>query len=112
MKEVKTAGDRCQYVVADYYGTGDGVTKAYLVTYAYATAEQREDGLSPTEVAKEQFKDCFGFFLASGAEVVGKNTFLENHAQFLPEYVKRVVTGDATMPANFQYEGKIHINYS
>jgi len=103
------------YVVSDYFGTGDGASKALLVTRAYPSAEDLDENYEPKYgkhvVATNQFREIFGSFLSHGAEVISKDDFLKRYDQFIPDFTKRVINGEVETPGNFKWFGEMHINY-
>lgn len=104
------------YVVSDYFGTGEGVTKALLVTRAYPSRNDLDENHEPLYgkhcIAMNQFHEIFGPFLSYGAEVISKEDFLKRYEQFIPDYTKRVINGEVDTPGNFKWFGEMHINYS
>jgi len=100
------------YVKSHYFGTGDGSTLGLLVTRSYATVEQRDQELTGEQIALAQFDQSFGSFLAIGAEVISRETFLSQHQDFIPEYVKKAVRQEIETPGNFKWSAELHINYS
>jgi hypothetical protein len=116
------------YLATDYYATGEGMTKALMVTRAYPSMEDYEeqpslDGLnynpgklklSKEEIAKREFKDTFGSFLAHGVEVMSKHDFFARFGQFIPGTVEKILNAESPedMPGNFKWHALTHLNYS
>jgi hypothetical protein len=104
------------YVVADYFATGEGVTKALLVTCAYPSTDDLDENYEPyygkNIIALKQFDKIFGEFLGKGAEVVSKEDFLKNYDRFIPAFTRSAIDGGIETPGNFQWSAKMHINYS
>lgn len=104
------------YVVADYFGTGEGVTKCLLITRAYPSIDDLDENYelrySSETVALKQFDEIFGSFFGRGADIYTKDLFLEQFEQFIPDFTKRVINNEVKTPGNFKWFAEMHINYS
>lgn len=108
-----TLSNRYQYVVGDYYATGEGRTVCILITRAYPNAEQRDRSDSAKLIAAQQFIERFGSFIASGAENLQYEDFLKRFGHMLPEVIKKILrAGRDDTPGNFTWASEYHINFS
>ena len=89
-----------QYIVSDYYATGEGRTVCILVMNA-----PPKEGMSSKLVAAKEFLEVFGNFYIRSAENLCKNDFFEKYGHYLPSFVLPI--GDA----HVHYSMKLHINY-
>lgn len=100
------------YVKSHYFGTGEGMTLGLLVTRAYPTKEQLDAGYTGEQIALAQFDKTFGSFLGIGATIISKETFLTEHQDYIPEFVRRAVREEIQTPGNFRWAAELHVNYS
>ena len=89
-----------EYLVSDYYATGEGRTVCILITPAFP-----KDGMSSKLVAAKEFLELFGNFYIRCAENLPKDIFFEKYGHYLPSFVLPI--GDA----HVHYSMKLHINY-
>lgn len=118
------------FIASTYFGTGEGITCAYLITYAYPDTE-RDYKIKPKvdldsgkfypgelkypreEVALLEFRDLFGDFISVDAEVLTQDEFFNHHPDVVPQRIRDVITGPKTnWPGNFKWHSSIHMNYS
>lgn len=107
-----------QFLVCDYYATGEGRTICLLITRAYAHADDYE-GTYPDYTYKNsakfraarEFIEHFGGWYAQGAENLPREEFLKRFGHFLPDVVKNMLT-DATQPGNLNFKQSFHFNFS
>lgn len=116
-----------QFVQSEYYATGEGVTRCFLITRAYPRVEDYvkpsyfdengewhyESDLRNTaaERALREFADIFGEFYAMGAEVVTQEEFFsEKTKQYIPPIIEKMVN-EKDQPGNFNWYDCFHINY-
>lgn len=88
-----------QYLVSDYYATGEGRTVCILITPAPATEH------SSKLVAAKEFLELFGNWYIKCAENLPKDDFFKRYGHYLPSFVLPI--GDA----HVHYSMKLHINY-
>lgn len=88
-----------QYIVSDYYATGEGRTVCILITPAFPTEH------SSKLVAAKEFLELFGNWYIRCAENLPKDVFFEKYGHYLPSFVLPI--GDA----HVHYSMKLHINY-
>lgn len=107
-----------QFLVCDYYGTGEGRTICLLITRAYPRADDYEGSypdITYKNTAKfraaREFINAFGGWLAQGAENLPREKFLEKYGHHLPEYAKNMLTSDE-QPGNFNFKQALHFNFS
>lgn len=116
------------FIICDYYATGEGTTKCFLVTRAnphtddYATKSRFEDGkFIPGELkntAKERamrdFAEQFGDYMALGAEYVSRDEFLsDKYKSYIPDFVRNIINAEPNrQPGNFVWHSEIHANFS
>lgn len=121
-----------QYLVSDYYATGEGRCVSILITMAtpkpddietpgtfgdvdgkvvYVPAVLKENHTSKVIAAKE-FIEQFGMYYARGAENVDKDIFWEKYKGYIPEYIKHMLDDVSGAPPAFNYYCQIYVNYS
>lgn len=117
------------FVASDYFGTGEGMTQALLITYAYPDRERDYEvepnydietntfypgvlKYSKEQVAILQFADLFGSWIAHGAESYTQEEFLTKYSGMIPDKVKRMLEPGATVPGNFKWYSEFHVNFS
>lgn len=114
-----------QYLVGDYYATGEGrtimilITKAYPRQEDYATESKFENGKFTPGILKEgmtervrairEFADQFGPYMAQGVQVLPQVDFLAKWGHMIPEAVKKNIGSDA---GNFNFSCSFHLNFS
>ena len=104
-----------QFIVSEYYATGEGKTVCVLITRAYPWAEdydkhQRVKSSVKFRAARE-FVVKFGGHMAQGAENLTREQFYDKVSHYLPEFVKNILN-DSEQPGNFNYAQEFHINFS
>lgn len=104
-----------QFIVSDYYATGEGRTVCVLITRAYPWAEDYAEDETIKRSAKfraaREFIVKFGRHAAEGAENLTREEFLDKVGHYLPEFVKNVLS-DSDQPGNFNYAQEFHLNFS
>ena len=118
-----------QFLVADYYATGEGRTVMLLITRAYPHADDYEtpgsyvDGVytpatmkkghTPKVIAAREFIEQFGGYFAQGAENLPREEFLKGFGHHLPEYVHKILAAEGNeRPGNFNFKQSLHLNFS
>ena len=116
-----------QFVVCDYFATGEGSTKMILITRAYPNSDDYEthgevvDGVyvpgtlknSAKFRAAREFIEEFGGYYAQGAENLSREEFLKRFSNHLPPYVEKILNAEAgDRPGNFNFKLQIHMNFS
>jgi hypothetical protein len=118
-----------QFLVADYYATGEGRTVMLLITRAYPHTDDYEtpgsyvDGVytpstmkkghTPKVIAAREFIEQFGGYLAQGAENLPREEFLKRFGHHLPEYVHKILAAEGNeRPGNFNFKQSLHLNFS
>ena len=106
--------DKIYFLLSDYYATGEGMTKAVLVTRAnpkpgdYINSDDYsnlETINTPEERAIKEFEEIFGIFLRRGVEI----TEYQKVERMLPEMVKNLISQNDGV---LKYYQKLYINYS
>lgn len=117
------------FVTCDYYATGEGSTRCFLITRAYPRPGDYE--VSPETVytngeyvynpgvvrigpgfrALREFAEVFGGFYARYAELPTYENFMAKYGHHLPEYLRKNLESDDP-PGNLNYFSKIHINFN
>lgn len=116
-----------QFIVSDYFATGEGRTVMLLITRAYPRQEDYatksyfdEDGFHLGELANtakfraaREFADEFGGYFLQGAENLPRTEFIEKYGHHLPEYVHTVLGAEGNdRPGNFNFKQRVHMNFS
>lgn len=120
-----------QFVVSDYYATGEGRTVMLLITRAYPHTDDYEThgsydsetkvytppvmkpGHSPKMIAGREFIEQFGGYFAMGAENLPREEFLKRYGHHLPEYVHKILAATGSdRPGNFNFKQSLHLNFS
>jgi hypothetical protein len=112
-----------QFVVSDYFATGEGRTICLLITRAYPGAEDWEERPSSENnwtgklkyskkfIAARIFVEKFGAYFAQGAENFPREEFLEKYGRHLPEIVLKLLNSE-DQPGNLSYSQEFHFNFS
>lgn len=117
--------DPYQFIVSDYFGTGEGSTVCILITRAYPTEDDYEippslDGLKfvPGKLrnsakfrATREFIESFDKWYSNYAENLSREEFLQRFSSHLPPYVERILTSGEG-PGNFNFKLQLHMNFS
>lgn len=114
-----------QFLVADYFATGEGRTVMILITRAYprqedyATESKFEDGKftpgilkkghTPKVRAAREFSEKFDGYYLSFAENIPEDDFLARWGHMIPEGAKKALSSDA---GNLNYHATFHLNFS
>lgn len=109
-----------QFLVCDYYATGEGRTICLLITRAYPRTDDYETGETKPEVknsakfrAAREFIEEFGGWYAQGAENLPREEFMQRFGHHLPEYAKNMLNKEGDeRPGNFNFKQQIHFNFS
>ncbi len=114
-----------QFMVCDYFATGEGRTLMLLITRAYPKQEDYatesyfdEDGFHLGELANtaefraaREFAEEFGGWYARGAENLSRKEFLECFGHHLPEHIHKMLASE-DQPGNLNFKQSFHFNYS
>lgn len=112
-----------QFLVADYFATGEGRTVMLLITRAYPHADDYEDYVltsSPPQYvvknsakfrAAREFIEEFGSYYAQAARNLSREEFLAGYCHFLPEVTKNMLTSES-QPGNMNFKQQFHFNFS
>ena len=114
-----------QFVVSDYYATGEGRTVCLLITRAYPwsddydkTSTQEGVDYCPTKLknnakfrAGREFIERFGGYLAQGSENLARAEFIKKYGHYLPGFAKNLLE-NPSQPGNFHFAQEFHLNYS
>jgi hypothetical protein len=118
--------DLYQFVVSDYFATGEGRTISILITRAYPRHDDyleqpsfdKDYNYSPgtlkttaEERAFREFEEFFDDFTARGGVVLYREEFLESYEQFIPEMLRKLLQ-DSQQPGNLNFKTKLHVNFS
>ena len=90
-----------QYLVSDYFATGEGRCISILIT-------QKAEKL---EAAKD-FLDLFGDWYLRGAENISHEEFWKKYHHYVPTYVKNLLEDVAGPPGAFNYYSQMYINFA
>lgn len=111
-----------QFVVCDYFATGEGRTICLLVTRAYPSGDDYAEAPSELNgwmgrlkyskklIAARIFVEKFGSFYARGAENLPREEFLEKYGRHLPEMVLKLLNSE-DQPGNLLYSQEFHFNF-
>lgn len=101
------------YIFSNYAATGEGQTVSMLITKAFPSAADRNpDGsvkFTREEIAVREFKDIFGDFFSSGAQIVEEHEFFQDVGDLIPETVKKLLQKQVV--GNFKWFSQVHVNY-
>lgn len=116
-----------QFLVADYFATGEGRTVSILITRAYPS---HEDYVNPSyfddngkwhfdettkntaeERAIREFQSEFGDWYVRGVEVLNREKFFKKVGHMMPDFVSKLLNDD-DQPGNFAFRQQFHMNYS
>lgn len=120
------------FVAATYFGTGEGMTVATMVTLAnprpnrdYSvepdfntdTMEYFPGVLSRTreEIALLEFKEQFSGMIGLCGKVLSQEEFLDKFSPHIPQHVIQFVTDwnkNGPSAGNYRWAGEMHVNYS
>jgi hypothetical protein len=119
-----------QYLVCDYYATGEGRTICLLITRAYPKPDDYEippdfvtdengkmqyvPGIlkySQKFIAARQFGERFGSWYLQGADNLPREEFIEKWGRFLPEPVLNLLNSE-DQPGNLSFSQEFHFNFS
>ena len=116
-----------QFIVCDYFATGEGSTKMILITRAYPHSDDYEtlgdivDGVYvPGKLkntakfrAAREFVEEFGGYYAQAAENLPREEFLKRFNNHLPPYIEKILNAkDGDRPGNLNFKLQIHMNFS
>lgn len=90
-----------QYLVSDYFATGEGRCVSILIT-------QEQDKLE----AAQSFYDLFGDWYGICAENMTHDEFWKKYCPYMPQYVKNLLEDVAGPPGAFNYYSQLYINFS
>jgi hypothetical protein len=101
-----------QYLVSDYYATGEGRTICLLITCGYTIQDDYlEDGATLKNSEKfrvaREFIEEFGYF-AQGAVNLSKEEFMKRYGKFVPDSVQYMLDE----PAKIRFIQRFHFNYA
>jgi hypothetical protein len=128
-KKSQLTDELYQYLVCDYYATGEGRTVCLLITRAYPHTDDYETrgnfdhgvytpgtlkkGMSDKTIAAREFVAEFGSWYAQGAENLIREEFLKRFGHYLPDYVHNILNAEVgEIPGNFNFKQTLHINFS
>lgn len=127
-----THTDRFHYLVADYFGTGEGRTVSLMITMLHPKGSEYsrkphsyqdelgqwhfdpgELGVSIDQVLRRQFSEVFSQWDANGMAVVSREKFMESYGLYVPKMAEEM-SRDAVedVPANFFWHSQLHFNFS
>lgn len=119
-----------QFLVCDYFATGEGRTICLMITRAYPKQDDYEvppDFKEDVEgklvyvpgvlkhsqklIAAREFGERFGSRLLQGAENLPRDEFLEKWGRFIPEPVLNLLNSE-DQPGNLSFSQEFYFNYS
>lgn len=117
------------FAATEYFATGEGMTHSLLITYAHPLPdrdyEDRPDYDLDTniynpgvlkhtyeEIVILQFAELLNHGSTRGVKTYTQDEFLIKYSGMIPEFVIRRLNPDATVPANFVWYTKFHVNFS
>lgn len=119
--------DLYQYVVADYFATGEGRTVFILITRAYPITSDYEiqpsftpDGYDPGKLSntaeeraiREMYAFAGGYF-GMCAQAMTREEFLKGYKAYVPNNIMRILTDDTQpQPGNLNFKLQVHLNFS
>ena len=110
-----------QFLVCDYYATGEGRTVSLLITRAYPHTDDYEDvKMMPPKVknsakvrAAREFAERFGGWYLHGAENLPREEFLSRFGHHLPQYLINALSAEGEdCPGNLNFSQQLHLNFS
>lgn len=110
-----------QFIVSDYYATGEGRTVSLLITRAYPHTDDYEDvmtgklkqGHTAKVRAAREFKELFGGWFLQGAENLPREEFIKKYSHHLPVYMTKLLEAEGEdRPGNLNFFTQIHLNFS
>lgn len=119
-----------QFLVCDYFATGEGRTVMLLITRAYPHADdyatesyfddegkfcvgELKKGHTAKVRAAREFRDEFGGYYLQGAENLPREEFVQRFGHHLPEYVHKILTAEGDdRPGNLNFKQSVHMNFS
>jgi hypothetical protein len=123
--------EKYEFLVSDYYATGEGRSISILVTRAYPSTTEYDDavpsgfidgefvmptlkeGITSMTIATREFVEIFGSYMAMCMESFSREEFLRKYGRFLPDHVRLFLENkDQDDAGNFLYYSKYHINFS
>lgn len=118
--------DQNVYLVCEYYATGEGETVAILITRAHPINEdylEIDDTISNNtnfivknnkeERALREFEQIFGKFFSQGVEILDRYEFFHKYEKVVPPFLYDMCDPNREdYPANFEWQSKLHFNYS
>jgi len=127
--------EKYQFIISEYYATGEGRTISILITAAYPhhddyseesknksyTTEDGKfhfvmptlkEGITAKSIAEREFTELFGYRMAIGATFLSRKELLDGFGSFLPEIVRHFLVDDTDDAGNFKYYSNFHVNYS
>lgn len=90
-----------QYLVSDYFATGEGRCVSILITQEKEKVE-----------AAKQFLELFGDWYFQGAENLTHEEFWKKYHAYMPLYAKRLLEDAAGPPGMFNFYTQLYINFS
>lgn len=120
-----------QFLVCDYFATGEGRTVCLLITRAYPHTDDYETpghydmdtkvytpptlkkGISHKTIAAREFAEKFDSFYLRGAENLPREEFLKRFGHLLPEFAHKLLDAEGDeRPGNFNFAQQFHFNFS
>lgn len=105
-----TQADPNFYLAADYSATGEGRTLMFLITRAYRPVDTPPN-VTDEEIARRQFVERFGGYMAMGVEFYDRDTYIEKFGKMIPGIVQNLTSGEDA-PGNVFWSQEIHFNFS
>lgn len=106
--------DRYQFLVSDYYATGEGRSVSLLITRAYPQSTDYDDFDQIINTAKfraaREFIEQFGWYLAQGAENLPRSEFLTRYGKYMSPMIQDILNS-AEQPGNFNFCQSLHLNF-
>ena len=111
-----TEKDPYEFVVSEYFATGEGRTTFILITRAYPLSEDYADDMTEintrAERAEREFREEFGGYFASGAKNLSREEFLQYYSIHIPPWLEtQLRERTKPEPGNLHFTQRIHLNF-
>ena len=105
-----------EFVVSDYFATGEGRTTFILITRALPWSEDYAEDMTVTtsraDRAQREFTQEFGGYFARGARNISREEFLQYYSIHIPPWLERQLREQPEPePGNLHFLQRIHLNF-
>jgi hypothetical protein len=111
-----TENELYEFLVSDYFATGEGRTTFVLITRAYPQSEDYAEDMTVittrAERAEREFREEFGGYFAQGARNISREEFLQYYSIHIPPWLERQLREQPEPePGNLHFTQRIHLNF-